>query len=101
MQRNFETSDAYARCSVRARSAERSVRPVGLRPCLDSQAMTGSPTPEALARENDYLRQRSAQLQDDVTALAAEAERLRQTVERLHGRAGKRSPDALSGGQTP
>lgn len=63
--------------------------------------MTVSSTPEALERENAYLRLRNAQLQDDVTALGAEAERLRQIVERLHGRAGRRSPDPLSGGQTP
>ena len=56
--------------------------------------MTVSPTHEALARENAYLRQRNAQLQDDVTALGAEAERLRQIVERLHGRAGKPSSNA-------
>ena len=63
--------------------------------------MTVSPSPEALARENAYLRQRNAQLQDDVTALGAEAERLRQIVERLHGQTtGKRPPDPLSGGQT-
>jgi hypothetical protein len=41
---------------------------------------------ERLTRENAYLRQRNAQLQDDVTALGAEASRLRQIVERLHGR---------------
>jgi hypothetical protein len=54
--------------------------------------VTVSPTPEALARENAYLRLRNAHLQDDVTALAAEAERLRQIVERLHGHAGEHSP---------
>jgi hypothetical protein len=101
MRRNFETSDAYARCSVRARCAERSNRPVGLRPRLGFEAMTVPPTPEALARENAYLRQRNAQLQDDITALGAEAERLRQIVERIRGQAGKRSPNALTGGQTP
>lgn len=47
--------------------------------------MVAAQTPEALARENVYLRQRVAQLQDDVTEIAAEADRLRQIVERLHG----------------
>jgi hypothetical protein len=46
-----------------------------------------TPTPdERLARENAYLKQRNAQLQEDLTAVSAEAERLRQIVERLHGR---------------
>lgn len=54
---------------------------------------------DALIRENAYLRQRVAQLQDDVTALAAEAERLRQALERLHGRNPQRPPNPLSGGQ--
>lgn len=80
---------------------ERSVRPVGLRPCLDFEAVSVSPTPEALARENGRLRLRNAQLQDDVTTFGAEAERLRRIVERLHDHAGKRSPNSLSGGQTP
>jgi hypothetical protein len=40
---------------------------------------------ERLTRENAYLRQRNAQLQDDVTALAAEAGRLRQVLERSRG----------------
>jgi nitrogen-specific signal transduction histidine kinase len=52
-----------------------------------------------LVRENAYLLQRNAQLQEDVTALAAEAERLRQIVERLHGRAAARPANPLSGGQ--
>ena len=64
------------------------------------------PTPQAvfaqsdLARENAYLRQRNrAQLQDDVaSALGAEAERLRQIVERLHGRTPANRPNPLSGG---
>ena len=52
-----------------------------------------------LARENAYLRQRNAQLQEDVTALGAESERLRQVVERLHGRIPASRPSPLSGGQ--
>jgi hypothetical protein len=61
------------------------------------------PTPEAtladLTRENGYLKQRNAQLQEDVTALGAEAERLRQIVERLHARTPSSRPNPLSGGQ--
>jgi cell division protein FtsB len=60
-------------------------------------------TPEAtladLTRENGYLKQRNAQLQEDVTALGAEAERLRQIVERLHARTPVSRPNPLSGGQ--
>jgi len=61
-------------------------------------------TPEAaladLTRENGYLKQRNAQLQEDITALGAETERLRQIVERLHGRTPTATrPNPLSGGQ--
>ena len=54
---------------------------------------------EAQARENAYLRERNAQLQADLTAVSAEAERLRQILERLHGRASRQAPSPLSGGQ--
>lgn len=54
---------------------------------------------EDLVRQNAYLRQRNAQLQEDVTALAAEAERLRQMLDRLHGRRPAAAPNPLSGGQ--
>lgn len=54
---------------------------------------------ERLTRENAYLLKRNAQLQDDLTALTAEAARLRQVVERLHGRTPAHSPNPLSGGQ--
>ncbi len=57
-----------------------------------------SPT-ETLARENAYLRLRNAQLQDDVGALSAEVDRLRQIAERLHGRTTARAPNPLGGGQ--
>lgn len=60
--------------------------------------MTHAPS-ENLARENAYLHQRNGQLQNDVTALSAEVERLRQIVERLHGRTPTRPPNPLSGGQ--
>lgn len=54
---------------------------------------------EDLVRQNAYLRQRNTQLQDDVTALSAEAERLRQMLDRLHGRRPAVAPNPLSGGQ--
>ena len=58
------------------------------------------PTPEELlVQQNAYLRQRNAQLQDDVTSLTAETERLRQIVERLHGRTPAHAPNPLGGGQ--
>ncbi len=56
-------------------------------------------TSEQLRRESAYLLQRNAQLQDDVTALTAEVQRLRQIVERLHGRTPSAAPNPLSGGQ--
>jgi hypothetical protein len=63
--------------------------------------LTGAPgpAPKDLERENLYLRQRVAQLTDDVSSLAAEGERLRQTLERMYGRVAARRPDPLSGGQ--
>jgi hypothetical protein len=61
--------------------------------------VSGVRTDEALLRENTYLRQRVAQLQDDVTTISAEAERLRQIVERLHGRRPQNTPNPLGGGQ--
>lgn len=60
---------------------------------------TSAAPPDALMRENTYLRQRNAQLQTDVAELGAEVERLRQIVERLHGRSALRPPNPLSGGQ--
>lgn len=54
---------------------------------------------ERLTRENVYLRQRNAQLQEDVVAVSAEAERLRQVVERMHGRTPAQPANPLGGGQ--
>ena len=48
--------------------------------------MTTSIPLDQVARQNAYLKLRNAQLQSDVAALSAEAECLRQIVERLHGR---------------
>jgi ABC-type phosphate transport system auxiliary subunit len=53
------------------------------------------PTLAALTRENAYLKLRNAQLQEDVTALAAEGERLTQILERLHGRTSAVGPGPL------
>ena len=53
----------------------------------------------ALQRENRYLKARNADLQSDVTSLAADNQRLREERERLHGRVALRRPDPLSGGQ--
>jgi len=63
--------------------------------------VTASPTPdERLLRENTYLRERNAQLQEDIAALSAEAVRLRQVVDRLYGRnAMAQPPNPLGGGQ--
>lgn len=54
---------------------------------------------EALRRENRYLKTRNAELQSDVASLAGQAQRLREELERLHGRVAMRAPDPLSGGQ--
>ncbi len=58
-----------------------------------------SASPTEAVRENLFLRQRVASLQDDVTSLSAENERLRQMLERMHGRRAVVRPDPLSGGQ--
>lgn len=57
------------------------------------------PTVEDLARTNKYLLARNAQLQSDLADLAADAHRLRQELERLHGRTGRVPPNPLAGGQ--
>lgn len=54
---------------------------------------------QILRRENDYLKRRNAQLQDDVTSLSGQLLRLQQELERVSGRRATRSPDPLSGGQ--
>jgi prefoldin subunit 5 len=55
--------------------------------------------PEDLVRENAYLKGRIAQLQSDVADVTAEATRLRQELERLHGRRTARPPNPLGSGQ--
>jgi cell division protein FtsB len=52
---------------------------------------TPNPTSN-LERENAYLKQRNAQLQDDVTTLSAEVTRQRQLLERLHAGAASIKP---------
>jgi len=54
---------------------------------------------DALQRENRYLKARNAELQSDVTSMAAESQRLQEELERLHGRVALRRPNPLSGGQ--
>jgi hypothetical protein len=49
-----------------------------------------------LVRENEYLKLRCAQLQDDVTDLSSQLTRARQELERLHGLRAAR--DGASGG---
>ena len=41
---------------------------------------------QKLVRQNDYLKLRCAQLQDDVTNLSGQVTRLQQELERVHGR---------------
>jgi len=54
---------------------------------------------QALRRENDYLKRRNAQLQDDVTSLGGQVLRMQQELERVSGRRAMGAPDPLSGGQ--
>ncbi|KRA60169.1 hypothetical protein ASD79_07990 [Caulobacter sp. Root655] len=54
---------------------------------------------QAFRRENDYLKRRNAQLQDDVTSLGGQVLRMQQELERLSGRRAMVTPDPLSGGQ--
>jgi hypothetical protein len=56
-------------------------------------------SPAELERENSYLKARIAQLEGDVTDLAAENLRLQQERERLHARRASRAPNPLGGGQ--
>jgi prefoldin subunit 5 len=53
-----------------------------------------------LARQNDYLKTRNAQLQNDVTELGADNTRLREELERVMGRrAARAATNPISGGQ--
>ena len=54
---------------------------------------------QALRRENDYLKRRNAQLQDDVTSLGGQVLRMQQELERLNGKRAHMSSDPLSSGQ--
>jgi predicted nucleic acid-binding Zn-ribbon protein len=56
-------------------------------------------TPADLERENRYLKARVAQLEGDVTDLAAENRRLQEERERLHARRAARAPNPLGAGQ--
>ena len=55
--------------------------------------------PEALRRENSYLKSRVASLQEDVTDLSSEVERLRQKLEHIGARQAAARPNPLGGGQ--
>lgn len=52
---------------------------------------------ETLRRENQYLKQRLAQLQEDLTNVSSEAERLRQRLEHASARRAEVRPGAGSG----
>lgn len=54
---------------------------------------------QILRRENDYLKRRNAQLQDDVTSLGGQVLRMQRELERVSGRQAMRSANPLSGGQ--
>ncbi|MEH0196503.1 hypothetical protein V7S57_11080 [Caulobacter sp. CCNWLY153] len=55
---------------------------------------------QAMRRENAYLKQRNAQLQNDVTSLGGQVLRMQQELERLSGRHGGWAPNPLTGGQS-
>jgi hypothetical protein len=65
----------------------------------EQEDMDPQSTDERLTRENAYLRQRNAQLQQDMIAVTAEAQRLQQMVDRLHGRTAHIPANPLGGGQ--
>lgn len=54
---------------------------------------------DVLKRENHYLKQRVHQLEGDVADLAAEGQRLLQTLDRIGARRQGAAPNPLSGGQ--
>lgn len=54
---------------------------------------------DQLRRENVYLKQRIAQLEGDLSAITAEAGRLRETLERSAQLRASRPPSPLGGGQ--
>lgn len=54
---------------------------------------------QRLKRENDYLKQRVAQLQDDVTDLGGQVMRLQQERDRFETRRAAARAKPLSGGQ--
>jgi prefoldin subunit 5 len=54
---------------------------------------------QTLRRENDYLKRRNAQLQDDVTSLGGQVLRMQQELERLNGKRAHMPSDPLLSGQ--
>ncbi|WP_454717597.1 hypothetical protein [Caulobacter segnis] len=55
---------------------------------------------QAMRRENDYLKRRNAQLQNDVTSLGGQVLRMQQEMERLGGRHPGQAPNPLASGQS-
>ena len=54
---------------------------------------------QRLKRENDYLKLRCAQLQDDVTDLSSQVTRLQEELGRIDSRRAASRPNPLGGGQ--
>jgi hypothetical protein len=54
---------------------------------------------QGLVRQNAYLKQRNAQLENDVVDLSAQVTRLQHQNEHFSARRMARRPDPLSGGQ--
>ncbi|WP_454761193.1 hypothetical protein [Caulobacter segnis] len=55
---------------------------------------------QAMRRENDYLKRRNAQLQNDVTSLGGQVLRMQQEMERFGGRHPGQAPNPLASGQS-
>ena len=57
------------------------------------------PEAQAIRRENEYLKARCAQLQDDVADLSSQLERSQRQLERAAGSRSVAAPNPLAGGQ--
>jgi hypothetical protein len=55
---------------------------------------------QAMRRENDYLKRRNAQLQNDITSLGGQVLRMRQELERSSGGHPGQAPNPLASGQS-
>jgi hypothetical protein len=79
-------STRYGDCSANNQAALRALSIVGAWAYGQrSSSRTRIMTEAALKSENEYLKLRNAQLQEDVIALQAEVTRMRQQAERLLG----------------